>query len=200
MNIKAWFKSKTADKVLSPIREAIIGLVSDGDKLLDVGCGTGDLLFRASQKIGFGLGVDLETDMIKFANAKKQRTKINNLEFSSEDIKSHKQLADYNFDIATSTLCLHEMTTNDAINTLKLLADTAPRIIIADYTTPRSLLSKASIEFDEFISGHYSRFRAYRRYGYLPYLAEQAGATIENTRATTIDGISIWELTRPTDN
>ncbi|MFW2374659.1 MAG: class I SAM-dependent methyltransferase [Gammaproteobacteria bacterium] len=60
----AWFKSTTADKVLSPVRQRLLEMIEPGSTVLDVGCGTGDLLFKASNKIKFDLGVDLDPVMV----------------------------------------------------------------------------------------------------------------------------------------
>lgn len=162
---------------------------------MDVGCGTGDLLFKAVDKINFGLGVDLDHAMVCFANQKKKKYSAENLSFIQEDINSIKNISDYSLNIATSTLCLHEMKQKEAVSTLKSLSVNCLRILIADYSTPKSFWSKISIELDELISGHYTRFREYRRNGYLPYLAKLAGLKVVKTRETPIDGILIWELT-----
>lgn len=192
---KAWFKSKTADKVLSPIREAIIDRVNDGSDLLDVGCGTGDLLFRAEGKIHYGLGVDLDPSMIRFAQMRKAKRKADKLEFSQTDIGEPGALPKRTFAISTSTLCLHEMRASEAVSVLQLMAEVSSKILIADYARPEHFLAGFSIELDEMISGHYGRFRQYRNNGYLPQLARQAGLDIVNTWSTPIDGILIWELT-----
>ena len=196
MNISAWFKSKTADNILSPVRELIIGLIDKNSEVLEIGCGTGDLLFKASRKIGLGLGVDLNQQMIDFANDRKQKEKCGNLEFICEDITSSPGFASRRFDVSTSTLCLHEMREEDAIDTLELLANHSSKLIIADYTLPRSRWGKISIELDEFISGHYRRFTYYRERGGMPYLAKRASLDIHSIIDTPIDGIQIWELGR----
>jgi len=170
--------------------------MENGCSLLDVGCGTGDLLFRANDKIRFGLGVDLDPKMIDFATEKKNSINYENLEFVQEDINSYKKLSSYEIDIASSTLCLHEMRENDAINTLKSLAKISPKVLIADYSKPKLLWSKISIELDELISGHYGRFKRYRKNGYLPYLASRAGLVVSQVKESPIDGILIWELRR----
>jgi len=164
--------------------------------LLDVGCGTGDLLFRAKDKIRFGLGVDLDPKMIDFANEKNKLMKPENLEFIQENINSYRNLSNYEIDIASSTLCLHEMESNDAIKTLQSLAKISSKVLIADYSKPNSFWAKVSIELDEMISGHYGRFKEYRNSGYVPYLASRAGLVVSEVKETPIDGILIWVLRR----
>ncbi|GAB4349782.1 MAG: hypothetical protein Kow006_11880 [Gammaproteobacteria bacterium] len=192
--IKAWFKNKAADRVLAPVREAIVELIENGCGLLDVGCGTGDLLFRAKDKIRFGLGVDLDPAMIRFAEARKRSSGCDHLEFVHEDIRSYEKLSNHDIDVASSTLCLHEMREEDAVDTLKLLAALSSKILVADYTKPKLFWSRVFIELDEIISGHYGRFRQYRENGYLPYLAGRAGLMVVQAKETPIDGILLWEL------
>jgi len=194
MNFSAWFKSRTADRVLAPAREMIVDLVDDDSDVLEIGCGTGDLLFRAAKKIHRGVGVDLNRSMIDFANNRKVHDHCDNLEFINDDINSLTELAARRFTLATSTLCLHEMPEDDAVATLELLDNIAGRIIIADYAEPDSLWARVTIELDEFISGHYGQFTRYRRKGWLPYLASRAGLGVRATMPTPIDGIRIWEL------
>lgn len=152
------------------------------------------MLFRAEKKINQGWGVDTSPSMIQFADKKKRTLGLGHIEFIQEDICSCSDLPNYEVDVASSTLCMHEMTEPDAIDTLKLLARRSSRIIVADYYKPSSAWSKLAIEVDEFISGHYGRFREYRRNGYIPELAFKAGLKVTNERNTSIDGISIWEL------
>jgi len=196
MNFSAWFKSKTADKVLSPIRELIIDRIDENNEVLEIGCGTGDLLFRASGKIRFGLGVDLDQQMIDFAKNRKQKEEYENLEFVNEDIATSAVLATRRFDVSTSTLCLHEMSEQSAVDTLQLMEKHSSTLIIADYAVPGSIWGKFSIEFDEFISGHYRRFTQYRSKGGIPYLAKMANLDVRSVINTPIDGIRIWELGR----
>lgn len=187
-------KSVTADKALAALREEIIEFIPKNSNLLDVGSATGDLLFKASHKIGFGIGVDLDLAMIEFARGKKRELKSENIEFFHADINRFEKLSEYKIDIATATLCLHEMQEEDVLETLKTMAAISSKIVIADYEKAQTLSSKFFMEFDEVISSHYVRFREYRNRGYFPYLAKRAGLQIVNEQKSTIDGIVIWEL------
>lgn len=194
MSIKAWFKSKTADKVLSPVRENINDLISQGNNVLDVGCGTGDLLFRLSNKIGYGLGADLDQSMIDFANTKKDRDKITNLRFINDDLTTEHILSERKFEVSTSTLCLHSMNDSEAVRILTLMAKFSKKIIIADYSVSRTRWGKLSIEMDEVISGHYGKFKKYQKNGGVSYLAKLSGVEIASEIMSPIDGIAIWVL------
>ncbi len=196
MSLSAWFKSKTADRVLLPVREKIGDLIEKDSRVLEVGCGTGDLLFRLSGKIEFGLGLDIDPGMIRFAHHRLSKEQVANLEFKAARLESLDRVFLGRFNIASSTLCLHEMETDDAVSVLSLLRKHVDKIVIADFDMPDSLWGKISIELDESISGHYRRFRKYRSSGGLPNLAARAGLDILSESRTTIDGVTVWQLGR----
>jgi SAM-dependent methyltransferase len=194
MNLSAWFKSKTADKILLPVRQLILDSIKKNTTILEVGCGTGDLLFRASNTIFRGVGIDLDHSMIEFANKRKAREGISNLNFLTGDITTMEDCFNNRFDISTSTLCLHEMDYDTACTTLNLLSQYSTKILIADYSLPKSLFGKFSIEVDELISGHYARFKQYRNRGEIPILAKKQKIDVIDTIDTPIDGIKLWIL------
>jgi ubiquinone/menaquinone biosynthesis C-methylase UbiE len=189
MNIKAWFKSNTADRVLLPLRKELVELIEHNSTLLEVGCGTGDLLFQAASKISIGHGVDIDLGMIKYAEAKRQKHKLNNLSFECVDALA---MDPRKFDVTTSTLCLHEMPEKQACALLKMMVDNSGMVLVADFTKAKSSLGRLSIEFDEFLSGHYGNYRRYRKSGEIPSYAEKIGAIVHKEITSVVEGISIW--------
>jgi len=194
MKFKAWFKDKTADRVLAPVRNCIANIIEPNSNVLEIGSGTGHLLFLLQKKINSGVGIDIDQNMINFANDKRQNLNINNLQFFNSKIESIKDYSDLNFDVCTSTLCIHEMEYESAIATLNQMAHNARRSIIADFSVPNTFTGKMGIEIDELISGHYSQYCTYKKNGYLPYLASLTEFSIVSTQETSVDGIKIWEL------
>lgn len=191
MPIKVWIKANFADKALAPLRKELMLYFKQQDTVLDIGCGTGDLLIQASAKIKQGVGIDLDQPMIDFANKQCQTSQISNLHFKCVDALSFQHTP---FDIATSTLCLHELPCELACKLLSKMAALSNRVIIADYAQANGFLSKIAIELDEMISGHYSRFRAYRKFGGIDEYAKQCGLEVISVVPSSIDGINIWEL------
>ena len=100
------------------------------------------------------------------------------------------------YDISTSTLCLHEMSQNKACELLKMMVENSKKVLIADYTEPKTLSGKLGIEFDEMLSGHYTNFKKYRKSGEISFYAEQVRARVHQVLPSSIDGISIWILGR----
>jgi SAM-dependent methyltransferase len=193
MKFKVWLKSKAADRVLSPLRKELSNLVENGSSLLEVGCGTGDLLFQSASKISFGYGVDIDQDMIDYAESKRQKNNLSHLSFECVDAL---KIAPRQFDFSNSTLCLHELPEKKACELLEMMVNNSNLVLIADYTAAKSTLGKVSIEFDEMISGHYRNYRRYRKCGEIPSYAEKIGATVQQEIESVIEGISIWVISK----
>jgi SAM-dependent methyltransferase len=191
MNLKVLLKSNVADKVLSPIRNELIGQVNAGSSLLDIGSGTGDLLFRCASKLSRGLGVDLNKEMIRYAEEKRRKEGVENIKFICGDIRS---LEEEKYDIATSTLCLHEVGQEVACEILELMVNNSKKVLVADYTSAKGFFGKVGIEIDEMFSGHYGNYRKYKKSGEIPFYANRVGVDIRDTIQTEIDGISIWVM------
>lgn len=191
MNFKVWLKVNAADKALAPLRNNLISLFSEGDSVIDIGCGSGDLLFKSARNIRSGYGVDLDEAMIEYALKRLQLESISNLQFECLDAAKLKAKE---YDIATCTLCLHELTEDRACSVLQTMKEVSTRILVADYFRPKSIGAKIGIEFDEMISGHYFRFRAYRKAGQIPEYARRCGLDVMQAIESDIDGITIWDL------
>ncbi|MCG7914170.1 MAG: class I SAM-dependent methyltransferase, partial [Candidatus Thiodiazotropha weberae] len=106
MKLKVWIKSRAADWVLAPLRKELLALMDHGSSVIEIGCGTGDLIFQSASKIQSGYGVDLDRDMINYAEGKRREKQLNHITFECINALN---LSDIKCDIATSTLCLHEL-------------------------------------------------------------------------------------------
>lgn len=191
MKPRVWIKRKLADRVLAPLRKELLERIGNGLNVLDIGCGTGDLILQAAEKIAMGQGVDLDNDMIDFAECHRQQQALGHIRF---DCGSALNLPFQTYDVSTSTLCLHEMTQPEACKVLAMMVERSKQVLIADYSTPSGFSAKLGIELDELVSGHYRNFRAYRKQGEIPAYAAQVGASIVDVCESTIDGIFIWTI------
>ena len=94
------------------VRQAILALaeINPGDKLLDVGCGTGDLGIAAlaiAGPTGEVHGIDASPQMIAVARQKAARANLD-IRFEVDVIES-LSFPDDHFDIVTSTLMMHHL-------------------------------------------------------------------------------------------
>lgn len=193
IKLRVRLKSTVAAKVLSPLRSEILALIHPNASLLEVGSGTGDLLLLAAPKIRNGLGLDLDDAMVDFSESKRLEAGLENIRFSCNDISA---VAIDGYDISTSSLCLHEMPSEDACAILQMMLDYSDEVIIADFSKAPSFFSRLSIEFDELISGHYLNFRAYKKCGGISGYAKKLGATVKQEMLSSVSGISIWVITQ----
>ncbi|MCG7985453.1 MAG: class I SAM-dependent methyltransferase [Candidatus Thiodiazotropha lotti] len=191
MKLTVWIKSRAADRALAPLRKELLELIDQDSSIIEIGCGTGDLIFQSASKIRSGYGVDLDRDLINYADGKRQEKELNHITFECINALN---LSNLKCDIATSTLCLHELCEKDACNLLKMMVDISKKVLIADYTKANSFSGKISIEIDEFISGHYGNYKRYRKNGEIPSYVSKVGAKINSVQASTVDGISIWVI------
>jgi ubiquinone/menaquinone biosynthesis C-methylase UbiE len=101
-------------------------LVSPGQKVLELGCGTGDLL--ASLKPALGVGVDLSSEMVRRAAAK-----FPELRFIQAD--SHELVLNETFDIIVLSDILNELwDVQSVFERLQSVSDSRTRIIINCYS------------------------------------------------------------------
>jgi ubiquinone/menaquinone biosynthesis C-methylase UbiE len=62
--------------------------VGQADRVLDVGCGPGEVLLMLSEQIGEGVGIDIADDDLSRAERERQRRKIENVSFRHADAKA----------------------------------------------------------------------------------------------------------------
>lgn len=191
MTLKVWIKSRAADRVLAPLRRELLELIEQDSTLLEVGCGTGDLLFQSAPKIRLGYGIDLDHEMIDFAEKKRIERNLNHLRFECIDAL---KIAPKQYDISTSTLCLHELGEKSAYRVLELMVNNSKKVLIADYTKAKTFSGRLGIEIDELFSGHYRNFKQYQKNGEITSYADHVGATIDRVVPSIIDGIFIWVI------
>ncbi|MCG7922409.1 MAG: class I SAM-dependent methyltransferase [Candidatus Thiodiazotropha lotti] len=191
MKLKVWIKSRAADRVLAPLRKELLELIDHGSSIIEIGCGTGDLIFQSASKIRSGYGVDLDRDMINYAEGKRREKELDHITF---ECIIALNLSNLKYDIATSTLCLHELCEKDACKLLRMMVDVSKKVLIADYTKANSFSGKLGIGIDELFSGHYGNYKRYRRNGEIPSYVSKIGAKIISVQASTVDGITIWVI------
>jgi ubiquinone/menaquinone biosynthesis C-methylase UbiE len=138
MNLITWGQDKW-------VREAVLGCIEAGDRILDVGCGTGTLAVKAAQKGARVTGLDLSPAMLHLAEEKALSAGVE-VNFK----RGHAQnplLDDEPFDVITATFALSEMSSDEAE---MVVADMAARLkvggrmIVADEARPTNFLLRLS--------------------------------------------------------
>ena len=109
------YKSNAVNAYLKPIRKQIVDLVKEGSEVLDLGCGDGDLLFKLSPHINYGLGIDNAEHLINHGRQRVERFGIGNLNFKQANLLEDLQVQ-AKFDVAVCSLLLHCIPFLDAID------------------------------------------------------------------------------------
>ncbi len=200
MNLITWGQDKR-------VREAVLGCIEDGDRILDVGCGTGTLAVKAAQKGARVTGLDLSPTMLRLAEEKASAAGVE-VNFRRGHAQS-PPLDDEPFDAITATFALSEMSPDEAEMVVADLAtrlEVGGKMIVADEARPTSLLlrlssglQRAMVAFLSFIAIEERPTRLHD----LKRMLEAVGLTV--TEEQRFQGGALWlvvaerqgEITRP---
>ena len=123
------------------IREA---RVEQGDHLIDLACGTGDIAFEAAQRGAAVTGVDITLRMIELARAKAGRLRVQGLcsipAFAVGDM-THLPIADASADVVTTGYGLRNVPRlEEAADEIHRVLRPGGRFASLDFNRPRSAL------------------------------------------------------------
>jgi ubiquinone/menaquinone biosynthesis C-methylase UbiE len=134
-------------------REALEALeLKTGDRLLDVGCGTGAAVRAAAEVVERAVGLDLSPNML--AEARKRATGLPNAEFVEGD-SENLPFDDGEFTAALCTTSLHHYPRPDAAarEFARVLAP-GGRLVIGDFTSDAVVTKMFDFLARKFEAGH----------------------------------------------
>ena len=140
--------------------------MKDGDRVLDVCCGTGDQAFYYAEAGIAATGIDLDPNMIKLAGKDKRRKTLRNVSFQIADARN-LPFKDSSFDYASISLALHEKdraTRDITITEMRRVVKKEGALIFIDLQVPLPKnLYTYLIKAMEFIAGrdHHRHFKDY---------------------------------------
>ena len=180
--MKGIIKANTVDKYLRSIRYQIVELVEPNKTLLELGCGNGDLLFKLSGKLKFGIGIDNSEGLIEYAKDQMKQQQITNLEFRMADLLKH-EFSDSKTDYSVVSLLLHILPWDKSIHLVERLVAISNTTIICGFTAPENIKQEMLLWFDQRFTGHYSNFKDYKKNGFTEGILN----AIENIAYSRID-------------
>jgi len=126
---------KAYDRLTSHIRK--------GQKILDLGCGTGALTIRAAQKAAKVKGIDINSQMLEIAqNRATEANLAQNVELCEMGVAELGGEESESYDIVMSGLCFSELTEDELLYTLreaKRILKPEGLLLIADEVRPKSI-------------------------------------------------------------
>ncbi len=180
------FYSRVLDPFLSGLHGKLAQLVEPGGRVLDVGCGTGNLAFRMAPDAAEVVGIELSPAMAEYASQRRSDEGFEHVSFVlGEVVHAFRERAASYFDVATMVLALHEMPAEARTPVLREVTRVAKRLLCLDYRVPMPWnLAGARNRLMEAAAGreHFGAFRDFYRRGGIAGIAESAGLVCERVR------------------
>jgi ubiquinone/menaquinone biosynthesis C-methylase UbiE len=178
-----YFYRMVIDTLLAGLRAGVTGHISPSDHVLDIACGTGALALEIAVRAARVTGIDLNTDLIAAAQHTARRRGASNTYFEVHDASDLSRYPDSQFDIAVTSMAVHQFDADIAIKILSEMKRISGSVIIADYNCPmRRGLPGAVAWGIESVAGdqHFHNFKNYMQKGGIQWFAEQAGLAVQS--------------------
>ena len=163
----------------------MLEVLPSGISLLEIGCGTGDFLFQAAPKLSYGLGIDADARLIRYAQGRKQQESLVHLHFKAKHIDSSFKM-EKTFDWGVASFFFHVLPPHESAAVLASIKHHCDQLLIAAFVQPSNRKEEWLMWLDQRWSGHYSHYREYARQGYMDGLLERAGLPVFK-RETSFD-------------
>jgi SAM-dependent methyltransferase len=180
---KGFFYQAFIDPILSKLHDSIRENTASDDRVIDIACGTGALSMAIAGNVLHVTGIDLSNDIIHTANRSAGKRKIKNVIFEARDASDLSCYKDGEFDVAVTSMAIHQFDADLAINILSEMRRISKKIIITDYNCPMPKGTSRSLAYGiERLAGgdHYRNFRLYMKSGGITSFTKQCGLTIKS--------------------
>jgi SAM-dependent methyltransferase len=174
------------DKLIAPMAvwldDMILDLIVEKCTVLEIGCGPGALACRLADKCSKVTAIDISERMIEYANRKRNKRKIDNVEFvcmAAAQLLSEESRD--RFDFAVSAFCFHEMEPQQRLEAVRNCLIRADKMIIADYMAPfpKSLVGLGNTIMEKLAGkSHYQNFCDWQASGGIDGFIERLGLRI----------------------
>lgn len=180
-----WYDGLFYDYFIAPNQDRafrlVKNLINKNSSVIDVGCGTGRLVFQLKDICSRVDGVDLSLRNINVANKKLSQAEASNIKFHHFDVENFFKSNSNKFDYAILSYVVHEIDEDIRLNILNTIAEYVRNIILVDYLAPKpDGFRKHLNEVVEFLAGsdHYKNYKSYIKNGGLNFLAAHGGFKI----------------------
>jgi SAM-dependent methyltransferase len=179
---EGWLYHFLVDPLLRRVHRLVRSQVKPGSTLIDIGCGTGELLFSLADVGSELVGVETSKRMCSFANQRARRRGLNNVQILFGDGAKLENFSAGFFDYATACMVLHEMDASQRLPVLKEMQRLAPNVILVDYRVPPPAnLAVTMCRFIERLAGprHFRNYTSFINNGGLLPLCETLGLLVQ---------------------
>jgi SAM-dependent methyltransferase len=182
-SFEAFLYQLLIDPILSNLHKSILSIIKSSDKVLDVACGTGSLSLAIAAKAFYVKGIDLSEPMIKTAMKSAGRRGVKNAEFTIHDASDLTDFKDHEFEIAVTSMAIHQFEAELAIRILSEMKRIASKIIVIDYNypLPKGFSGTVAAGIERLAGGdHYRNFSIYMKSGGIEYFTSRSGLEIKS--------------------
>ena len=170
--------------------------ITDGEQILDIGCGSGTLLIEVKAKYPNAdcVGIDPDEKVLQVAERKLEQASV-----KARLVQGFAQELPFppaSFDLAISTLIFHHLSTpvkKEAIREIYLILKDKGRFLLADFGQPDSIFTKLLLNLGSIFDGT-SNMKD-NIVGNLPVFLEEAGFNVTQLEVR-YRGIRFWLATK----
>jgi len=131
---------------LSKAYDRLTSCITEGQRVLDLGCGTGALTLRAAQKGAKVKGIDVNYQMIEIAKKRARYTNLmQNIELYEMGVAELGSEESESYDVVMSGLCLSELTEDEltyALKEVKRILRPEGLLLVADEVRPKNIAKR----------------------------------------------------------
>ena len=120
--------------------------IHSGNKVLDIGCGTGALTLRAALKNAYVKGIDINAEMLAICAERIKKAELNdNVELLEKGVAEITDELASSFDVVMSGLCFSELSSDEinfALKEANRILKTEGYLIIIDEVKPSNVFKR----------------------------------------------------------
>ncbi len=126
--------------------DRVIENIKKHDNVLDIGCGTGMLSFRAVIKGATVIGIDINPEMLEIAEKRTEELKVEEkIKFLEMGVAELDRFENESFEVVVSGLCFSELSDDEISYTLhqiKRILHTEGKFLLVDETRSKSIVKR----------------------------------------------------------